>query len=779
MATQSNLWFAAVPPANVPTPTAGYYAFFVSDGSSSTTANILYKKDSAGALTAVVPPAYSGSNAQDAVGSILTDTATVDFTYDATGHTISAVVPDSAITNAKLAAMAAGTFKMRAIGAGSGAPIDGTAAQAKAALGISYSDVSGLGTAAQLSSAAFDPAGAATTAQNNAIAASQPLDADLTAIAALSTTAYGRSLLTLADATANTALLNAATASLKGLMSAADKAKLDSVSVISNKLRYTVTDNGMSTSNSGATNLAAWNALMAVIPDNSEVYFPPGPYAFQFSDTMQIPSGKHLLIHGAHNQKSIIQTTSATAHIFQVNDWYNEFRGLKFTSSVTRTAGAAIYSGSNVQINVMDCDFAGMWDGIVYSGGNQAGNLALVSNCGFTSTLNRGIVLDGKDANTIIEKVIMDGPLGQQQVGLELLQCGSVLVSNCDLIRSVNNLRFNGPAYPAGVFSAYFVNTFFDTAAGSSVLFTGTGAAQRVKFTNCWFSGSVTGCDFNSTASTLPTAIDFIGCDIFGNSQRGIYARGVQDFAITNCKIAGNTTAGVELTASAGSVTKVNLTSNTIGPTAGFGANGYGVLINAGTYGGYSIKNNDVRGNTTQNIADNGTVATSDLKVINDNVGHIITGSIGNLAATAASGGTSNTALLTVRVPPNAAQAGQVFRFKLFGISSSLGTLIFRVHAGSTGAVTTDGQVWQSITSAAQAANQRAGIDGLLTVRTAGTSGSVQCEALGYAQAALLPSVVAAVTTPAVNTVTPWFITLAVTCSSGVFTAQQAVVEAL
>ena len=52
-------------------------------------------------------------------------------------------------------------------------------------------------TAAMLADA-YDPAGAAAAAQ----AASQPLDSDLTAIAALTTTPYGRSLLTQANAAA-------------------------------------------------------------------------------------------------------------------------------------------------------------------------------------------------------------------------------------------------------------------------------------------------------------------------------------------------------------------------------------------------------------------------------------------------------------------------------------------------------------------------------------------------------------------------------------------------
>ncbi len=56
----------------------------------------------------------------------------------------------------------------------------------------------GLGTAATQNTTAFDAAGAAAAAQ----AASQPLDSDLTAIAALTTTSFGRAFLALADAAA-------------------------------------------------------------------------------------------------------------------------------------------------------------------------------------------------------------------------------------------------------------------------------------------------------------------------------------------------------------------------------------------------------------------------------------------------------------------------------------------------------------------------------------------------------------------------------------------------
>lgn len=96
-------------------------------------------------------------SAQDAVGLALTDTVTVNFTYDDALHQISAIVIDDSISNAKLANMVQATFKMRAAAAGTGDPIDGTAAQAKTALAIVAADLSDFAEAVQ------DTIGAAAT----------------------------------------------------------------------------------------------------------------------------------------------------------------------------------------------------------------------------------------------------------------------------------------------------------------------------------------------------------------------------------------------------------------------------------------------------------------------------------------------------------------------------------------------------------------------------------------------------------------------------------------
>jgi hypothetical protein len=104
------------------------------------------------------PSGYTNEEAQDAVGSILTDSATIDFTYDDATPTITAIVIDASIANAKLANMAAATFKGRASGAGTGVPTDLTAAQAKTALAIVSTDISDFTTAARSSISVSDTA---------------------------------------------------------------------------------------------------------------------------------------------------------------------------------------------------------------------------------------------------------------------------------------------------------------------------------------------------------------------------------------------------------------------------------------------------------------------------------------------------------------------------------------------------------------------------------------------------------------------------------------------
>jgi hypothetical protein len=127
-----------------------------------------------------------------------------DITVSGTGTTWT--IDNGAITLAKQANVATATVFYRKT-AGTGAPEVQDLATLKADLGLSGNNTGDQDLSAYLTSAA-------------AVSAYQPLDGDLTSIAALATTSYGRSQLALADAAADTAQLNPFTTTLKGLVPA-------------------------------------------------------------------------------------------------------------------------------------------------------------------------------------------------------------------------------------------------------------------------------------------------------------------------------------------------------------------------------------------------------------------------------------------------------------------------------------------------------------------------------------------------------------------------------
>lgn len=524
--------------------------------------------------------------------------------------------------------------------------------------------------------------------------------------------------------------LETANGSFAGLLSALNYLNINN---FFQKGFYNVLDNGISTANSAATNLTAINALLSSITDNSTIWFPPSTSAYQFSGNVAIPSGKHLKFLGGGENKSIVQITSATADFFTCGDWYQEFEGLQFSASVVRSAGAFINSGNNVGIRVVNCQMVAPFNGIVFTGGSSAGNLALIDKCNITNAVNFSVQVDGQNANMLINNLTCDCSPASA-VHVEVNQCGSLLLSNCDLIRATNNMRLNPDSGTKGVFSVYCTNVFFDTAAGSSVKYQGAGTTniQRSKYVNCWFSSSVQGIEFASTATMLPTAIDFVNCDIYFNSVNGILANGVQDFSLDNCRIAQNATAGLNINASTGAVTKFNVQNNTIGPTAGATANGTGILINAGTYGGYIITGNNVAGNTTSNINDGGSVTGFNQKQVQDNVGQALQGQLDALAAPTAGFNTVETILaggLNVSpIPANAFVAKDSVAFKIWGTCTATvaNNTTIRIRIGTAG-TTADTAVFTGTIANGAAAGTTIPfeINGLMTIRTVGAAATV------------------------------------------------------
>lgn len=114
-------WFLRQKPSDEETPDVGYDSFFSGDGTEGTTAGSLYRKDSDGHVTLVGGGSgggggdtYTDEQAQDAVGRILSDTTTIDFTYNDSANAISAVVRADSIGAAELATGAVGTAELAA-----------------------------------------------------------------------------------------------------------------------------------------------------------------------------------------------------------------------------------------------------------------------------------------------------------------------------------------------------------------------------------------------------------------------------------------------------------------------------------------------------------------------------------------------------------------------------------------------------------------------------------------------------------------------------------------
>jgi hypothetical protein len=144
-----------------------------------------------------------------------------------------------------------------------------------------------------------------------------------------------------------------------------------------------------------------------------------------------------------------------------------------------------------------------------------------------------------------------------------------------------------------------------------------------------------------------------------------------------------------------------------------------------------------------------------------------------NLAAPVASVNTTEVILLKLTIPAARAISGSMFKSVILGLSSSTGTLIFKVRAGAAGTIS-DPVCWTAITSAAQVANKRAGFDALSIVRSATT---LHTDGIAYAGSLQLETVIAAAATSAIAISGQWYISLTVICSVGTFTAQTATME--
>ena len=175
--------------ASIATPAAGKETLFID-----TATNHLSKKDSSGTVTDLEAGAsYTDADAIDAVGGVLVDTGTIDFTFVA--GTISAIVKNDSITNSQISTAAAITYSKLSlansivnadVSSSAGISLSKLAAlttgRAVVTNGSGVLDVSSI-TATEIGYLTGVSSGIQTQ-----IDGKQPLDSDLTALAGLTST---------------------------------------------------------------------------------------------------------------------------------------------------------------------------------------------------------------------------------------------------------------------------------------------------------------------------------------------------------------------------------------------------------------------------------------------------------------------------------------------------------------------------------------------------------------------------------------------------------------
>jgi len=619
-------------------------------------------------------------------------------------------------------------------------------------------------------------------------------------------------------ATQLTTIPNVATTSLKGLLAAVDKKKVDN-------LYYDVTANSIATlvGDDSTDNLSAWNTLFAALPVGATVFFPTG--TFRFSGDIAITADKHLNIRGSGKYSSTIKTTSATANGFTISGgqyWYNTFSDLRFETTANKTAGAAIListvglsaSSQQVGINIYRCSFSNWFKAIYCNGDNVGqgpGNLSVwesldISIPGSTGSPNaRGLHINGGGTNLVCSNSTINLGFPPFQVSgtacIEINMSGAIQFTNGEFIGGTNTLLLNANfGGTSSIAAVYATNCFFDQSAGSTIKITGANVTNRCKFVQCGITGgnvagptaveiASTGTGAAGTATAAADGIDFFDCDIYPNSGsgtlNGFLITGAQGVNISACRISGWTN-GIQATpAVSAGYTKIVVTACKMGATNNFTTpNTVGVLLNAGSfqYGIIEVSDNDFTGSTTP-LTDNSTIGPTGFKNIGNNIGVSTTGSLPALAsggATLLAGNgrgavtvsTTETFLATFRIPANGVQVGDIIEITAILQSSSTGTLIARARCGTAGTIAGDTIVnVPTAASAAGVANGTCIVKAYVYVVALGATATVFAAVQGTLAAAAFHSATADAPANVVTTAA-WFVTFSATASIGTYTVR-------
>lgn len=340
---------------------------------------------------------------------------------------------------------------------------------------------------------------------------------------------------------------------------------------------------------------AAILLAIANMTPGGKLYFPTGTY--------KVSSEIELDVHGIYFGDyigTIIKTTHASDHIFNVSSGAVTIRDMSFDSFTTRTGGAFIYSNQSV-FRLQNFFMQNFYYGVHLADVTALRNIETGYFLDGVANYGIGIYCEG-GFDVSIKDILLNGSSNIAH-GILLTSMGDIVLEDLNLIHCNSALTLYAGAGDV-IASVWADNCFFDTSGiGVTILADGSGAnVVRSRFSNCWFSSaSNVGCALSVNAGGIVDGVEFDSCHVLLNTHNGIQASGCKNIKINGGEFANNGDSAIAMLGT----THFIITAARIGDTAGLAANDYGIFIDS-SCDYYIVTNNDLTGNTTSNISDAG-----------------------------------------------------------------------------------------------------------------------------------------------------------------------------
>lgn len=364
--------------------------------------------------------------------------------------------------------------------------------------------------------------------------------------------------------------------------------------------------------------------------------FPAGTYKITSGLTISVSGVK---LKGMGRAASIISVTGSSYDAFAFTNTYSGIYDLGLTSPSIRTAGAGIsfdttgFANEVINVNLFN-QFKAIYLGSVVV---PFVDRVYIRNCGITT--GGGIHINGGN-DQYLSNVIMDNDGTQPAYGLWVQKSAAVWATACDFIRSGTPVKFQ-PGPSEEIDWCFFDRVAADTSTGNGYLFDAqaTSLIKGCTFVGCWSSSNTLKGVSVVGAGTID-GLDFTSFRALNNGLDGI---SVASATAKNVRINGGSFCGNSQTVThinSGIEFGVNVSDFSVigakcGNALGFSGTTQqrGIIVQAGTSDRYTITGNDLIGNNSVGLLDNGSGTDKSI--------------IGNRGYTTRSGGTGTIAIGT------------------------------------------------------------------------------------------------------------------------------------